>query len=99
MRAVASADGPCYIALRGGKLPLGLPEPRRTFTLGKAAQLREGSAAIIIGCGPVLTEALEAADRLEATGLTVSVPGMHTVKPLDREAALLAARHAAAGDH
>jgi transketolase len=91
VRAVAALDGPCYIALAGGELLLGFPEDQREFVVGKAVQLREGGAATVIACGPVVAEALRAADLLAEQGLAVRVLDMHTVKPLDREAVLAAA--------
>jgi len=90
--AAAAIDGPCYIALAGGELPLGLPEAERGFEVGKAARLHEGDAATVIGYGPIMAEALKAADELERKGLPVTVLSMHTVKPLDTEAVLRAAR-------
>ena len=91
VRAAAAIDGPCYIALASGELPLGLPEEQRTFELGRAVQLREGTAATVIASGPIVAEALKAADELEQQGLPVTVLDMHTVKPLDGEAILRAA--------
>jgi transketolase len=92
MRAAAALDGPCYIAVAGGELPLGMPERERSFVVGEAVRLREGHAATVIACGPIVAEALRAADLLTARGMPVSVLDMHTVKPLDREAVLHAAK-------
>ena len=91
VRAVAITDGPCYIALAGGELPLGVPETQREFVVGKAVKLREGGAATVIACGPIVAEALRAADLLAEQGHATRVLDMHTVKPLDREAVLAAA--------
>jgi transketolase len=91
MRAVAAMDGPCYLSLAGGELPLDIPETERTFALGQAVRLRDGEAATIIGCGPVVAEALRGADLLAEQGLAVTVLNMHTVKPLDTAAILAAA--------
>jgi transketolase len=91
VRAVAAMEGPCYLALAGGELPLGLPEEQREFVLGQVVRLREGTAATVIACGPIVAEALEAGELLEQQGIGVSVLNMHTIKPLDREAILQAA--------
>ncbi|MEI6499995.1 MAG: transketolase C-terminal domain-containing protein, partial [Armatimonadota bacterium] len=92
VRAAAALDGPCYIALASGELPLGLPEEQRTFAVGRAVRLREGTAATVIACGPIVAEALRAGELLAQRGLAVTVLDMHTVKPLDTEAVLRAAR-------
>jgi transketolase len=91
VRAVAAMDGPCYIALAGGELPGVPPEGERRFTLGRAEVLREGDAATVVACGPIVAEAIRAGELLAAQGLQVRVLDMHTVKPVDREAILQAA--------
>ena len=92
VRAAAALEGPCYIALAGGELPLGVPEAQRSFELGRAVRLHEGAAATVIACGPIVAEALKAADQLEERGLPITVLDMHTIKPLDDDAVLRAAR-------
>ncbi len=92
VRAAAASDGPCYIALAGGELPLGLPEAERSFAVGRAIPLREGDAATLIACGPIVAEALLAADLLAEQGLPITILDMHTVKPLDADAVLRAAQ-------
>lgn len=66
------------------------------FEIGKAVQLREGRDATIIACGLEVAEAIEAAKLLEAEGIFVRVLDMFTVKPVDREAVLAAARETGA---
>jgi transketolase len=92
VRAAAAAEGPFYISLAGGELPLGMPEADRSFEIGKALCLREGAAATVIATGYVVPEALRAADLLAERGQAVRVLNMHTLKPLDQEAVLCAAR-------
>ncbi len=62
------------------------------FRLGKAVQLREGSDVTLIANGLMVGCALDAAQALEAHGVSARVLNMSTVKPLDREAILNAAR-------
>ncbi len=62
------------------------------FEIGKAVQLREGRDATIIACGNLVLPSLVAADLLTAEGLRIGVIDMHTIKPLDKEAILTAAR-------
>ena len=91
VRAAARAEGPFYISLAGGELPLGVPEEQRRFTVGRAVQLRDGDAATIIACGHTVGEAYQAGEMLAERGVAARVLDMHTVKPLDRAAVLRAA--------
>ena len=92
VRAAAATEGPFYIALTGGELPLGVPEVQRAFALGKAAVLREGEEVTVIGTGPAVGEAWRAGELLAERGVSARVLSMHTVKPIDREAVLEAAK-------
>jgi len=91
VRAAADMDGPFYISLAGGTLPIDTSEDARTFEVGRAVVLREGDAATIVAVGPTVPEALRAADILGAQGTEVRVLNMHTIKPIDRDALLCAA--------
>jgi transketolase len=62
------------------------------FVLGKAVTLREGSDLTIIANGVVVSRALEAAEILAARSIQARVLNMSTVKPLDRESIVSAAR-------
>ena len=90
--ATEDIDGPAYIRL-GGRVeeaavtPIGGP-----FHLGTAETLRDGDDVVIIACGALVAPALEAAATLAADGVDVRVLNMHTIKPLDRDAVLAAAR-------
>ena len=91
VRAAAEAEGPFYISLEGGALPVDTPEEDRPFEVGRAAILREGNDATIIGVGPTVPEALRAGQVLADRGVSACVMNMHTVKPIDRGAILRAA--------
>ena len=91
-RVAAAADGPFYISLAGGQLPIEGTEADRCFELGKASLLREGTDVTIIGTGPTVVEALNAGEILAQSGVSARVLSMHTVKPIDRDAILQAAR-------
>ncbi len=67
-----------------------------SFTLGKANTLREGNDVTIIAGGIMVGEALDAADMLAGEGIKARVLDMHTVKPIDREAVLRAAKETGA---
>ena len=63
-----------------------------TFELGRAAELRTGRDVVLISTGLMTMRALQAAARLEADHVDVAVLHLPTIKPLDREAILAAAR-------
>jgi transketolase len=89
VRAAAAIDGPVYIRI-GGLMPIaGYDAP---FHIGKAVTLREGNDLTIIATGPSVAAALAAHDTLRADGVSVRVMNVHTIKPLDHEAILAAAR-------
>ncbi len=93
----AALDHPRPIYIRYGKKPmLGLHAPDARFEIGKAITIREGSDLTFIATGEPTGRALLAAQALEAHGICCGVISMHTVKPLDVDALLHAARHSGA---
>ena len=90
-RAAAATEGPFYISLSGATMAFMPPEAQRTFEVGKAVTLREGSDVTIVAVGPTLPDAMKAAEILAPKGVSARVLNMHTVKPADREAILAAA--------
>jgi transketolase len=91
VRAAAAAVHPVY--LRFGKRPLvHLHQPDAQFEVGKALVVREGADAAFIATGETVCHALEAANELQKQGLRCRVLSMHTIRPLDTEAVLRAAR-------
>lgn len=88
--AAAEINGPVYLRFTREATPV-LTEETDTWQLGKANLLRSGSDVTIIGCGPVLYEALLAAEELAKEGISCRVLNMHTIKPIDEEAILTAA--------
>jgi len=93
--AAAGSEGPCYIRLGRPALPV-LFDSGYRFRVGRAAVMRPGYDATVIACGIMVAEALRAAGELEAEGLSVRVINMSTIKPLDREAVVAAARETGA---
>ena len=94
-RAIVAHPGPCYVRL--GKA--GEPEVHAgpiDFQLGKALQVRDGRDLTLISTGSMLKTAVGVARRLEERGVTARVLSMHTLKPLDDEAVLAAARETGA---
>lgn len=87
--AIAAHQGPVYMRLLRGNVPLVLDEYNYRFELGKARVLRDGEDVLLISSGLMSMRALEAARMLEADRIRVAVMHVPTVKPLD-EAAIIA---------
>jgi transketolase len=93
--AVAAHDGPCYLRLgRAGEQKV--HDRPIHFQLGKAIQVRQGSDVTLISTGGMLQTAVETADALSHKGLQARMLSMHTLKPLDENAVLTAARETSA---
>lgn len=96
-RAMAAYQGPCYMRL--GRLSveeLTSTLPNYHFELGKGSQLFDGSDVTIIATGLMVQEAVKARKQLEEQGISARVIDMHTIKPLDTEIILKAARETGA---
>ena len=79
-------DGPIAFRYpRGSGVGVELPETPQKLEIGKGRMVREGSTVAILSLGARLSEALKAADTLEAKGLSTSVADMRFAKPLDEE--------------
>ncbi|NCD32897.1 MAG: transketolase family protein [Spartobacteria bacterium] len=79
------------------KNPMSIYEEGSTFEIGKAVQLRDGKDVTIIAQGAVLVpEALKAADALAEKGISARVLDMFTLKPIDKEAIIKAAKETGA---
>jgi len=90
-RALIAQGGPAYLRLDKGRADSG-PRSGETFEIGRARVLRPGNDVCLIATGGVLSEALRAAEKLLDDGVEARVLSMHTVKPLDIEAVVSAAR-------
>jgi transketolase len=95
VEAAARTPGPFYIRCGRPKVPVIYDESYQ-FQLGKAHLLRPGHDVTVIATGIMVTRALDAAAALEAAGIDCRVLNMATIRPLDREAILLAARETGA---
>ncbi|MFA5105527.1 MAG: transketolase C-terminal domain-containing protein [Candidatus Micrarchaeia archaeon] len=89
--AAAKDYGPYYIRLTREKVPT-YTTPETPFEVGKAIQLAEGKDISLFGCGTVAYDCLKAAYELEKQGISAAVYDFHTVKPIDREAVIKAAK-------
>ena len=84
--AIAAHQGPVYMRLLRGQVPLVLDEYNYRFELGKASLLRDGREVLIISSGIMTMRALEAAKELAGDGVDAAVLHVPTIKPLDNEA-------------
>ena len=92
---VAAWNGPVYFRLNRNEVPK-IFDDAYAPRIGQAVTLRAGNDVTLIGCGLMVSRCLEAADRLEAEGVHARVLEMHTIKPLDVEMVLKAARETGA---
>lgn len=91
MRYSLRHQGPLFLRISRLALPQ-VHTDDYTFRFGKAVTLRDGNDVALITNGVLVHQALEAAARLEEAGLSARVLNMSTVKPIDREAIIDAAR-------
>lgn len=91
--AIAAHQGPVYMRLLRGSVPLVLDEYDYKFELGKAKLLREGREVLIISSGIMTMRALEAAQALQQDSVGVSVLHVPTIKPLDEKTILNEVKH------
>ncbi len=89
--AAARHPGPVYIRFGRSAVPV-LTEEKTPFVIGKANRLRDGKDVSLIACGIMVSYALEAVKQLAQEGIEAEVINMHTVKPIDRQILLEAAR-------
>lgn len=80
---IAAHNGPVYMRLLRGNVPLVLDEYGYSFELGKAKMLRDGRDVLVISSGILTMRALEVAKALEADRIDVGVLHVPTIKPLD----------------
>lgn len=95
IRAVAAYKGPVYVRLGRNKVPTIFP-PDHKFEIGKGCELRPGTDLTFVATGLMTAQALAAAETLEKEGISARVVHIGTVKPLDREIVLQAARETGA---
>ncbi len=85
MEQVLLHDGPVYVRLGRYAVPTVFDPETYKFEFGKAVPVREGKDAVVFATGIMLAFALEAAEKLAAEGIEISVVNVHTLKPLDEE--------------
>ena len=92
VRAAYAMQGPVYLRFGRLAVPVFHDEATYHFELGKGEQITEGSDIAIIATGLMVNEARLAAEQLVAEGIHARVINIHTIKPLDEEIVLKAAK-------
>lgn len=91
VKAAAAMEGPVYMRFGRLAVPV-INDEDYKFEIGKGKVLREGTDVAIIANGLCVAESLDAAEKLAAEGINAQVINMATVKPLDTELVLEAAK-------
>lgn len=89
--ALTKHKGPVYLRLTRSKLPL-ITKQEEKFEIGKGTILKDGKDITIIATGALVHLSLEAAEDLEKENISVRVINIHTIKPLDNELIIKAAK-------
>ncbi len=92
IKAITEYHGPCYVRLGRSGVETINNNPDYKFEIGKAVTLREGKDATIIATGIMVDAALEAYNMLAEEGIKVKVLNIHTIKPIDEDAIIAAAK-------
>lgn len=92
VRAAYEHEGPVYLRFGRLAVPVINDRPDYKFEIGKGVVLREGKDLTIITTGLPVSSCLEAAEMLAADGIDAKVINIHTIKPLDEELVLAAAK-------
>ena len=92
VRAAYEHQGPVYMRFGRLAVPVINDRPDYKFELGKGVVLREGKDLTIIATGLPVSNCLEAAEKLAADGIDAKVINIHTIKPLDEDLVVAAAK-------
>ena len=92
VKAAYEHVGPVYLRFGRLAVPVINDKPDYKFELGKGVVLREGKDVTIVATGLPVSNCLEAAEKLTADGIDAKVINIHTIKPLDEELIVAAAK-------
>ncbi len=92
VKAAYEINGPVYMRFGRLAVPVINDNDDYKFEVGKGVTLKDGSDITIIATGLEVAEALEAAAKLEEDGMSVRVINMHTIKPIDEDIIIKAAK-------
>jgi len=88
---VAEWDGPAYLRISRAEVPVIFDEDHHV-EIGKGVLLRDGSDISLVGTGVMVSRCLDAAEKLSESGIHARVVEISTLKPLDHEMLLAAAK-------
>lgn len=91
VKEIAKIQGPVYLRLCRLATPV-IYDEGEEFEIGKAVQIGEGTDGTVIATGVTVAEAIQAKEELAKEGIQIRVLDMHTIKPIDREAIVKAAK-------
>ncbi|MCL2323668.1 MAG: transketolase family protein [Oscillospiraceae bacterium] len=86
-KLLCSNKKPTYVRIGRNPVPV-IYDENSSFEIGKANVLREGKDILLIACGEMTSNALDACNMLSNEGIDITLLDMHTIKPLDTEAIL-----------
>ena len=92
---IAKYNGPVYVRLGRAAVPT-IFDDNYSFEIGKGTVVREGNDATIIACGIMVNEAIMAQEELKAQGINARVINMATIKPIDKDIIIAAAKETGA---
>ena len=95
VEAALNINGPVYLRFGRMAVPV-INEADAKFEVGKGVQMKDGKDVTIVATGIMVNMALEAAKTLESEGISARVINIHTIKPLDKEIVLKAAKETGA---
>lgn len=96
IKAVAEYDGPCYVRLGRAAVNVINDENTYEFKIGKGVTLSEGKDVTIVATGIMVDVALVAKEELEKEGINARVINIHTLKPIDKDVLIKAAKETGA---
>ena len=91
VKEISKIEGPVYLRLARLATPV-IYDENTKFEIGKGHQFGEGTDAAIIATGVVVAEALKAQEELAKQGINIRVIDIHTIKPIDKEIIIKAAK-------
>ena len=91
VEAAVAMEGPVYVRLGRAAVPIVYDEDM-DFEIGKGILVKDGTDVTIVATGIMVNEAMQAAEKLEAEGISVRIIDIHTIKPIDEEIIVKAAK-------
>ena len=91
VEAAVTMEGPVYVRLGRAAVPIVYDEDM-DFEIGKGILGKDGTDVTIVATGIMVNEAMQAAEKLEAEGISARIIDIHTIKPIDEEIIVKAAK-------